>query len=740
MALRTGVYVCEGCGIGGCVDVPALVEGSKSASEVVVTRTSKAFCLEDASLITKDIGDESLDNIVIGACSHRVNRQVFNFEPTHAQRVNLREHVAWSQEPGESETQELAADLMRMGIAAVQNRSAPTPHTTDHERHVLVVGGGPAGLSAAVSAADAGYAVTLVEQSDRLGGFAARLHKSFPTRSPFVELESASVDELVERVTSEESINVMLSSRVAEVSGQPGRFSVNITGATPDPASGGATPDPASGGATPDPASGATPTLEVGSVIEATGFVPVPEEHFADYGLGRLPNVISSITMEELSGADAGALARPSDGGEVTSVAILACDGPRDAGNLPYAGNVSSLVALKQARYVREHNPDAQVFIVYEDMQTPGRDEFFYRSVQEDHGVFFVRGEVAGVAPGSNGRLAVEVSESVLARRLALEADLVVVVVGMMPATFAENGDSTLGLNYHQGPKLPVGRGGFADSNFLCFPFETRRTGIYTAGCVHRLQGIAGSRRDGAAAALKAIQVIEKSSVGEAVHPRVGELGYPEFFMQKCTSCGRCSQECPFGALEPDAKGHPVINPNRCRRCGICMGACPVQVISFPDYSIEMLSAMSKAVPLDEDDPDKLRVLVLACENDAYPALDMVGINRLRYPVGCRVVPVRCLGSVNSIVVADAIQRGFDGVALLGCRSGEDYQCHFMEGSGLLGRRMDNVRETIDRLALEGERVQVLETSIADSRRLPGVLEEFLEEITAMGPNPMKGF
>jgi quinone-modifying oxidoreductase subunit QmoB len=715
MARRTGVYVCEGCGIGDCVDVPALVSAAESADGVIVTRTSKAFCLEDAGLIRDDIGQESLDAVVIGACSHRVNRQVFNFEPTHAQRVNLREHVAWSQEPGAEATQELAGDLMNIGLAAVQSRVEANPHTSDHERHVLVLGGGPAGLSAASCAADAGYAVTLVEQSDRLGGFASKLHRTFPTHSPYSELQPTELDALVQQVSADPSIEVRTSARVTEVSGQPGRFTVRIAGA------------------------GEPSTIEVGAVIEATGFVPVPTERFSAYGLGRLPNVISSLEMEEL--AAAGALKRPSDGAPVRSVAILACDGHADAGNLPYAGNVSSLVALKQALYARQLGEEAQVFIVYEDMQTPGPDEFFYRAVQQDERIFFVRGEVAGVEGAGDGKLAVTVSESVLARQVALQADLVVVVVGLMPATLAENGNGGgLHLNYLQGEKLPVGRGGFADSNFLCFPFETRRTGIYTAGCVHRLQGIASSRRDGAAAALKAIQVVEKSSVGQAVHPRVGELGFPQFFMQKCTACGRCTQECPFGALELDAQRHPEINPNRCRRCGICMGACPVQVISFPDYSVEMLNEMQKSVSLPEDDPEKLRVLVLACENDAYPALDMLGINRLRYPVSARVIPVRCLGSVNSVVVADAVQRGFDGVALLGCRSGEDYQCHFIQGSELLGRRMDNVRETLDRLALESDRVKVIETAITDSHRLGEMLSDFVAGISEMGPNPMKGF
>jgi quinone-modifying oxidoreductase subunit QmoB len=170
------------------------------------------------------------------------------------------------------------------------------------------------------------------------------------------------------------------------------------------------------------------------------------------------------------------------------------------------------------------------------------------------------------------------------------------------------------------------------------------------------------------------------------------------------------------------------------------MGACPVQIISFPDYSVPMISAMAKASSMPEDDEDKMRILVLACENDAYPALDMVGINRGDLPAIIRVVPVRCLGSVNALVVSDAMQDGWDGVALMGCKKGEDYQCHFIQGSELLGRRMANIQETLGRLAIEPERVQVMETAISDSKALPGVLKKVVEEIQGMGLNPMKGF
>jgi len=251
---------------------------------------------------------------------------------------------------------------------------------------------------------------------------------------------------------------------------------------------------------------------------------------------------------------------------------------------------------------------------------------------------------------------------------------------------------------------------------------------------------LAAAGRDGRAAALKAMQSIEKSSAGQAVHPRVGDLSYPGFFMQKCTSCGRCTQECPFGALELNEKKNPVLNTNRCRRCGICMGACPVQIISFNDYSVDMLSSMIRAVEIPEGDEDKPRILALCCEKDAYPALDMAGINRLQSPASVRVIPVRCLGSVNSILIADAVSRGFDGVALLGCKPGEDYQCHFIRGSELLQTRMGNVQETLERLALEPERVKVMELAISEWDRAPAMLEEFVNTIKAVGPNPIKGF
>ncbi len=168
---------------------------------------------------------------------------------------------------------------------------------------------------------------------------------------------------------------------------------------------------------------------------------------------------------------------------------------------------------------------------------------------------------------------------------------------------------------------------GFADSNYICFPYETRRTGIYAAGCVRQPMGMVAAKEDATGAALKAIQCIESANRGVAVHPRSGDMSYPKFNFVRCTQCKRCTEECPFGALDDDEKGTPKPNPTRCRRCGTCMGACPERVISFDNYSITMVNDMITSIQVPEYPEDGgYRILVLCCENDAYPALDMAAM------------------------------------------------------------------------------------------------------------------
>ncbi|MBW1784936.1 MAG: hydrogenase iron-sulfur subunit, partial [Deltaproteobacteria bacterium] len=465
--------------------------------------------------------------------------------------------------------------------------------------------------------------------------------------------------------------------------------------------------------------------------------------------------------------AAAGKITRPSDGSDVNNVLFIQCAGSRDPEHLPYCSSVCCLVSMKQATYVKEQNPEAVNYILYKDVRTVGQSEDFYRKAQNDGNVF-IRGEASQVGE-EGGKLFVEADDELLGEKVKIEElDLVVLAVGMVPASRPETtprikapadaegadeegmievvpdsgffANNALNLAYRQGPELPTLKYGFPDSHFICFPYETRRTGIYSAGCIRRPMETAKVIDDAVGAAMKAIQCTEATAEGKAVHPRAGDMTFPEFNMQRCTQCKRCTEECPFGAINEDEKANPLPNPTRCRRCGVCMGACPERIISFKNYSVGMIGNMIKSVHVPEEDEEKPRVICLICENDALPALDMAGIKRLKWSPYIRFIPMRCLGSMNLVWIADSLSRGIDGILLFGCRHGDDYQCHFIKGSELANTRLSKVSETLDRLALESDRVKFVEVGITDYEKIPGIIDEFMETLEEVGPNPYKGW
>jgi quinone-modifying oxidoreductase subunit QmoB len=587
--------------------------------------------------------------------------------------------------------------------------------------------------------------VTLVEKTDKLGGWAAKYKKVFPKNPPYEQLEDSDYQKLISDVESHENITVHKSTVVKKTNGQPGQFDVTLEG------------------------NGTKTEMRVGSFVLATGWKPYDPKKLTHLGYGTTPDIVTNIQMEEM--VNNGGIKRPSDGKPIDSIAFIQCAGSRDQDHLPYCSAVCCRVSLKQAMYVREQYPDAKIYIIYKDLRSPQQFELFYANAQNDDGLFMTKGEIENVAQVGD-KVEIEVSETLLGEDIKVQADMVVLATGMVPtakvedieedavsgedegaeskedgkledgkkaAEAAEPGAKLINLSYRQGTDLPTLKYGFPDSHFICFPYETRRTAIYAAGGVRAPMDLASSANDAYGAALKAIQAVEATSRGEGVHPRAGDLSYPELFLQRCTQCKRCTEECPFGTYDEDEKGTPLQNPLRCRRCGICLGACPERIISFKNYSIKMMSAMIKSIEVPDEFEEKPRILVFVCENDAMPAVDMAGMRRLQYNSMVRIIPLRCIGSMNVIWIGDALARGFDGVILLGCKKGDDYQCHFVRGSELATTRMDNVREKLKQLVLEEERVQIHEVAISDYNKIPKIMDDFLEVIDEVGPNPYKG-
>ena len=750
MDRKLGVYICSGCGIGESVDTAKLANVATREFKAPVCRVHPFLCSsEGVEAIRQDIAAGAVNTLVIAACSPRMKTEAFSFDHTAvSERVNLREQVAWCHKPQDEDTEMLAEDCLRVGIVKAQKTELPEPLLETISRKLLVVGGGLTGITAALEGAEAGYEVVLVEKEPRLGGFVATLRKRFPTAAPYNELMTDGMARRIEAVSYHPRIQVLTSAKVARIEGQPGLFDVTLRTESGES------------------------RVRVGAIVLATGWKPYDATRLGHLGYGLSPDVITNVDLEKM--AAQGSIKRPSDGRPVESVLFIQCAGSRDKEHLPYCSTVCCMATLKHATYIREQNSSAQVYIIYKDMRTPGQYERFYATVQAHPLNFLTQGEVTNVEKTAAGKLAVTVKSTLLAETIILEVDLVVLATGMVPnsadgeairaledaeraAVKGESetqraeaakkveelrkhkGTEILNLTYRQGPDLPVLRHGFPDSHFVCFPYETRRTGIYTAGAVRAPMDSRQAAEDALGAALKAIQCIELASQGRAVHPRAGDLSVPSFLLQRCTQCKRCTEECPFGALDEDAKGTPKPNPYRCRRCGICMGACPERIVSFRNYSVDMIASMIKAIEVPEEDEEKFRVLAFVCENDAYPALDIAGMKRRQYDASVRIIPLRCLGSLNIVWIADALSRGIDGVMLIGCKYGDDYQCHFIRGSELAQRRLENVKETLQRLQLESERLQFVQLSINESDTLPTQIDNFVNRVRELGPNPYKG-
>ena len=750
---KTAVYVCSGCAIGEAVDAEALVALAEEEFKPARAASHDFLCGEEGlAMIGVDLAGESeIQKVVVCACSPRVMADRFRFDGAQVVRGNLREQVAWCHEPGDEDTQMKAADNLRMAVTQALKSEAPEPDTeAPISRRLLVVGGGSTGLAAVREAARAGYESVLVEQSSELGGHAKGFSKFLPQRPPYRTPEANNIAELIAEVEADQRITVKTATKVASTAGGPGDFRVTLANGT------------------------AQSDESFGAIVVATGWRPYDAGKLGHLGYGN-PGVVTNVELE-------GLLA--SGGTSAKAVAFIQCAGSRDPEHLPYCSQVCCGVSIKQALQLRQADPETMIYVIFDELRTPGTAEEFYRAAQEA-GIVFMKGKVSSVAAD----LTVTVDDALLGEEVPLGGlDMVVLATGMVPnattdgvllpdpdidplAPIVRAGDeaaeeeeapdecdadsdddesvaldaprpenSILNLQYRQGPHLPHLADGFADSHFICFPYETRRTGIYACGPLRRPMDMGEAAEDAAGAVLKAIQAIEQASRAAAVHPRVGDLSYPKFGLDTCTKCRRCTVECPFGAIDENAEGFPVLTNTRCRRCGTCMGACPVRTISFDNYNIQMVSEMIGAIDVPDEFSEKPRMLIFACENDAYPALDMAGLGRHQYSPFVRIIPVRCLGSVSMLWISTALEKGFDGIMLMGCKSGDDYQCHYVKGSAIAKERMANVEETLKSLMLEPERVSVEEISIADSGTVAEVIDGFAATIEEVGFNPFKGF
>ena len=587
---RIGVYICHcGVNIAATVDVEQVAEFAATLPGVVVARNYLYMCSDPGQgLIQQDIEERGLNRVVVASCSPRMHEPTFRaaaqqagLNPYLVEMANIREQCSWVHREREQATEKAKAL-----VASVVAKTARLEPLEEREVGVtpgtVVIGGGIAGMMAALDIADTGFPVYVVEKGDHLGGRMVDLNRTFPTLEPVAEL----LEPVIGRVQSHPNITIYLDAQVAGVEGYVGNFEVEVMSRRVDeegvdeerggPEGRG---DPASTSASSTPSTSSSSTLSVGSIIVATGYDVFDAHRKPELGYGQYANVITSLEMEQrLLDEDLTV-----DGRSPKSVAFIQCVGSRDlqVGN-PYCSRVCCMYTAKQSRLVRELLPETDVTVFYMDVRTFGKGaEEFYDEARAK-GVRYRRGNVSEIIRRGS-RVALLGEDTLLGQPFEFEADLVVLAVGMEARS--DVGDVSTLL------KLPRSSDGFfLELHPKLRPVDTAVDGVFLAGCCQGPKDISDTIAQAKAAASSALIPLIRGTVPVESATAVVDAEW-------CAGCGMCVEACPFGAPSLDPLwGFSRINAVLCKGCGACATACPSKAIRLQHFTSEQILAQVDAL------------------------------------------------------------------------------------------------------------------------------------------------
>jgi heterodisulfide reductase subunit A len=564
---RIGVYVCNcGTNIGKIVDVTAVAQAALEIPGVAVARSYKYMCSNPGQeMIAKDITENELTRIVVASCSPRMHEGTFRaaikragLNPYLLEMANIREQCSWIHDDTVAATEKAKA-LVHAAVQRVkfneplESRSAPMCPST------LVLGGGVTGLTAALELADAGQQVYLVEKQDHLGGNVARLDLT----APYLDSAQDILRNWISRVERHPFIRIFLNSELSELKGFNGNFKPRLR--TED---------------------GESLELDAGSVLVCTGFKEFDASRIAQYGYGRLPDVITSFELEAM--LQAGKLQTKS-GKQPRYVSIIHCVGSRSKEFHRYCSRVCCTVGLKYAFEVKSALPAAHVSNLYSDMESFGKGcEDFYRKASEARTSFvmFAKNQLPSIREASaldGCGMLITVKEQLSGEEIEMPADLVVLMVSMEPREDASLIARLVNISCDKD-------GWFIESHPKLDPVATTTDGVYIAGACQFPRDIPDSVTQGRAAVAR---ILAKVAQGKITVDAV----YSEVQDKLCSGCRTCFSLCPYGAVEYDAEKHlSHIISAVCKACGCCAAGCPAGAIKVRHYTDEQIYGQIEGV------------------------------------------------------------------------------------------------------------------------------------------------
>ena len=769
---RIGIFVCE-CGgnIGDVIDVKAVVDAVKNWENVVIAKQNRYLCSKPAQeMILEAIKKNNLDRVIVASCTPRMHLTTFQsvleragLNPYMLEFVNIREQSSWVHGPHASaEATKKAISLIRGGYERSKLLEPLETISEKGSREILIIGGGIAGITAALQLGYSGYKVHLVERRPSIGGNMAKLTKVFPT----LDCAQCILTPRMAEVGRNPNVNLLTYAEVQEVSGRPGNYYVKVfmkprgvdvekcrscgvcakvcPVTVPDEFNEGLSQRKAAYIEFPQavpsayvidfdacnkcgkceqlcPAkainindTGKTVELHVGAIILATGYQLYDARRLDIYGYGVYKDVITMMDLERLTSATGptGGYIKRADGSDVRKIAIVLCAGSRDKNHIPYCSRICCMYSLKQA-FVLKKMLGIDVTIYYIDIRATGKgyEDLYWRD--QEAGVVFIKGKVAEVYKNSeNGKLVVLAEDTLTGETREDEYDMVALAIPMVPpAGLKELADKM---------KVAIGEDGFiTEKHPKLDPVDSLVTGIFACGCTLSPKDVRDTVSDALGAAAKAALFLKSEYVTTSPEKAfvIADL---------CNGCEACVQVCPVNAISM-VEGKAKIDPFQCTGCGACIPVCPQEAIDFKNATTKQILATLKGV-LAEKQPDEVRVVAFVDKNVGYTGMDFLGLDRANYPENIRIVAVPSTAILGLKHLLYAFVYGADGVLVI--EGSEEIDEHFTK------KRMIEFRQELAKYGVEGMRVRYSYVPLPVYKKAAELFTMFTERIKKFGPFP----
>ncbi len=683
--VKLGVFICD-CGdqISSILDMDTLESKIRALPGVALVRRLRYSCSPDGlAAIQSAIAEEELDRVLVAGCTPRTLEPHFRAACEEAgldgdlfELVDIREGCAWVHHDEPAAATAKAVALIHMGIARVAPRQ---PVSAEVAPAALVIGGGLAGMTAALSLAGSGLPVKLVERGAALGGMLRDAHTLYPDRRSAADF----VAEKVKAVTHHPRINVLLESEIADISGTVGRYTVNVNGSNQHNGSS---------------------TFDVGAIIVATG-----ARTLQPWGLFRYDGkrVVTQLEFErELQDIETG------------DVVMILCAGQRDEA-VPYCSGMCCMGALKQALEVKAAQPEANVAILFRDLYLLGEAIHENQVIEARRaGVEFIR--YAPSSPPVVSEEAVQVYDQLTGTERRLPYDRVVLATPLVPQPDASVVAHVVGITQDANGFFPEVRHRLRPQNYV-------ERGIYICGAAHSPADWIEAEFQATSAAFKALRHLQADRVtSQAPIAVVDET--------LCTGCGNCVETCPFDAISMHERDGVLdlsqIDPLLCKGCGNCVVACPVKAISLPLDSDAQVLAQIDAALSSAPQNGRPRILAFGCEWSGHAAAESAGTNKLNYSAAVRLIRVGCSARLDPMHVLWAFFSGADGVFLGACAPGD---CHYVDGNRYAQERVNTLRGLLAESGFDPRRLRLEWITPDDPRDFVGKITDFTDLVQALG-------